>query len=138
MGILIQNCSEAQFFLVKNYIQEYELDDRVLLQEQFLTATLNEQLVAFGRVREYENFSELCSMGIITKERSKGFGKMMIQAMINKAKKQPYLACIMPDFFISFGFKITNDYPPEMQDKLNYCIGSLPVEEKYVVMTLKK
>jgi len=90
--------------------------------------------VAFGRVREYDNLSELCSMGVLKKGRSKGIGKKIFQAMIDKAQKVKYLACIIPSYFEPFGFEICNDFPEEMKEKLDFCIGCLPVEEKYVVM----
>ena len=130
----IKTCNASEFELVKKYIAELELDDRKLLKEQFVIAVSDGELIAFGRVREYDNFSELCSMGVIPKARSKGVSKIVFQALIDKAQKTKYLACIIPDYFIPFGFEICDDYPPEMQDKLDYCIGSLPVEEKYVVM----
>ncbi len=130
----IKNCNSAQFELVKKYIAEYELDDRELLREQFVVAVNDWELMAFGRVREYDTFSELCSMGVIAAERSKGISKLVFRAMIEKALKTKYLACIIPDYFTPFGFELCNDYPSEMQDKLDYCIGSLPVEESYVVM----
>ena len=134
MSIIIKNCTEPYFQLIKKYIAEFELDDRNLLLQQFVIALNEGELVAFGRVREHADFSELCSMGVISKERSKGIGKKIFPAMMAKAKKTKYLACIIPSYFIPFGFEICNNYPAEMLDKLDYCTVSLPVEETYVVM----
>jgi N-acetylglutamate synthase-like GNAT family acetyltransferase len=134
VSIVIKNCTASQFQIVKKYIEEFELDNRELHREQFVVAFSEGELIGFGRVREYHNLSELCSLGVLKKERSKGVGKKLFQAMIEKAQKTKYLACIIPGYFTPFGFEICNDYPHEMQIKLDYCTCSLPVEETYVIM----
>lgn len=134
----IENCSTSQFEQVKTLIQEYELDDRVLKQEEFLVINSSEGLLGFGRVRELEGFSEMCSLGILTHKRSKGLGKMLTEAIIQKAKQPIYLVCIIPEYFSEFGFKLCSQYPAQMQDKLNYCTESLVVPEPYVVMAWDK
>ena len=131
----INPCSDADFEAVEHYVDEMELDNRNLEGRQFLTMH-NEQglLVGFGRVREYRGFSEMCSMGILPGERLKGLGKEMTGQMIEKAKQPIYLVCIIPGFFEAFGFRICNQYPPEIMEKLNYCLDNLAVPEPYVVM----
>lgn len=129
-----QNCTLQDFELVKKYIADYELDDRKLLQEEFVTLKDDSGIVGFGRVREYEHFSEMCSLGVLTNERSKGIGKLLSEAMIKKATKVIYLVCIIPRYFESLGFMICKDFPVEIQNKLDYCMNSLHVEEEYVVM----
>ena len=128
------DCSNEDFELVKNHIAEFELDDRKLHREEFVTLSDASGLLGFGRVREYSDFSEMCSLGVITKERSKGIGKILSHAMIRKARKSIYLVCIIPSYFEPMGFRICKDFPPEIQEKLDYCIDSLHVEEEYVVM----
>ena len=133
-AIEAKECSAKDFELVKKYIAEFELDDRNLQQDQFVTLSDESGLLGFGRVREYAGFSEMCSLGVITTERSKGIGKTLSLAMIKKARKSIYLVCIIPSYFEPMGFRICKDFPPEIQDKLNYCTHSLHVEEEYVVM----
>ncbi len=130
----IKNCSDTDFLEVKKYIQLFDLDDRQLKQNEFVTACNQNYLLGFGRVREHKTCSELCSLGIIESERLKGLGKQLMLAMIEKAEQVMYLVCIIPHYFEPLGFTICNDYPIEIKDKLDYCVGSLPVEEKYVVM----
>ncbi len=130
----IENCSTEEFEQVKHFITAFELDDRVLKQEEFLVIKNSEGLLGFGRVREFDGFSEMCSLGIITHKRSNGLGRLLTQAMIHKAKHHIYLVCIIPHYFESFGFKVCDTYPAQIQDKLNYCTDSLVVPEDYVVM----
>jgi N-acetylglutamate synthase-like GNAT family acetyltransferase len=135
---MIQNTDDSFFELIKTYIQNFELDNRELSKEEFLVATSNHELVGFGRIRQRDNCSELCSLGVIEPERLKGVGKQLVQALIQKATEPLYLVCIIPTFFESFGFYIVDEFPEAMQEKLNYCTSELIVPEKYVVMKYKK
>jgi len=110
------------------------LDDRDLKKEQFVIAKRGNELLGFGRIRKHKGCDEMCSLGIITKERNKGIAKLLIQNRIALSTQPLYLVCIIPEMFIPFGFKIVNEYPPELQNKLEYCIHDLVVEEEYVVM----
>jgi N-acetylglutamate synthase-like GNAT family acetyltransferase len=135
----IRSCREADFEAVKQYVHELELDDRKMDFRQFLTMhNEQDQLVGFGRVREYKGFSEMCSLGILRGERSKGLAKEMTAQMIKKATQVTYLVCIMPLFFEEFGFRICDEYPAEIKEKLDYCLDSLAVPEPYVVMIRNK
>lgn len=129
-----KKCSELEFESVKKYIKEFELDDQMLKQKEFLTISNESGLLGFGRLREYGSFSELCSLGVIKKERGKGIGKKLSKALIEQIAQPIYLVCIIPSFFIKYGFSICTDFPREIREKLNYCVSSLSVEEPYVVM----
>jgi N-acetylglutamate synthase-like GNAT family acetyltransferase len=134
MSTEIRNCTPADFELVKTYIREFELDDRQLRPEEFLILYVDGKFAGFGRVREHEGFSEMCSTGILPSERKKGYGALLLKALEKKARQPVYLVCIIPAYFEKLGFEICENYPEGMRDKLNYCITGLPVEEKYVVM----
>ena len=93
-------------------------------------------LVGFGRVREFETCSEMCSLGVIASNRLKGVGKQLTDALIKKAMHPLFLVCIIPSYFEHFHFSVAAKYPVELQQKLNYCTADLPVDENYVVMEL--
>lgn len=130
-------CSESLFTKVQSYIAEFELDNRALEAKDFLVLSKNEQLLAFGRLRHYEHCAELCSVGVIEVARNLGLASKLIKALIQTANKPLYLVSIIPSFFENLGFEICNDYPQEMEEKLQYCTSSLVVPEPYVVMRLK-
>lgn len=134
MELYLGPCSPQHFESVKKYIHEFELDDRELKQQEFIIALRNQKLVGFGRIREYATCSEMCSMGVITSERSKGVAKHLTEALIRKVTQPLFLVCIIPSFFEPFNFTVVNEYPLPLQQKLDYCTGNLPVEEPYVVM----
>ncbi|MEO6302407.1 MAG: GNAT family N-acetyltransferase [Bacteroidia bacterium] len=122
------------FELIKNYISEFELDDRDLKKEQFMIAKSAEEILAFCRIRKHNGCDEMCSLGVINAERGKGYAKLLLQELIKTSTQPLYLACIIPEMFIPLGFKTVSDYPPELEDKLNYCTSELVVPEEYVIM----
>jgi len=127
-------CTPAQFERVKQYIADFELDNRDLDASQFTIATYRNTLLGFGRIREHAGCSELCSLGVIEPERNKGIGRALVAALIPRATQPLYLACIIPHYFEPFGFSICTEYPEAMADKLRYCVEDLPVPEPYYVM----
>ena len=135
---VIENCTEIQFEEVKTYIQQFQLDDREINKAQFLTLSHNSELLAFGRIREHEGVSEMCTLGVIEKVRKKGYGKLLVNALAKKAKQPVYLVCIIPAYFVPMGFRICKNYPDVIQKKLSYCKSNLSVEEEYVVMQEQK
>ena len=120
--------------MIIKYISEFDLDNRHLKIEQFVIAKNKNGLVGFGRIRKHIGFDEMCSLGIIIPERKKGIVKLLIKHLITLSEQPLYLVCIVPGMFIPFGFKNVTEYPPEIKNKLDYCLGELPVEEEYVVM----
>lgn len=132
--ITINLPDQKDFELIKKHIEDFELDNRSLALEQFLVAKQNNLLLGFGRIRDYKNSCELCSLGVIEPERNKGIGKTLTKQLIQKAKHDLFLVCIIPDFFEPLGFHVVSHYPEELSDKLHYCTSELVVPETYVVM----
>lgn len=133
-NLIIAPTDKNDFDEIVQYISQFELDNRALEPDQFLVAKHQNVLVGFGRIRSYADCEELCSLGVIENERLKGIGKELAKALVKKARKPLYLVCIIPEFFEPHGFKITKNYPIELQDKLSYCTNELVVKETYVVM----
>ena len=132
---IILQASVSDFEAIKKFIKEFDLDNRDLQQKQFLVAKDEQnKLIGFGRIRKHNGCDEFCSLGVIESERFQGIAKELILAKIKIATQPIYLVCIIPNYFESLGFKIVNEYPPEIADKLNYCISELAVPEYYVVM----
>ncbi|MFL5751931.1 MAG: GNAT family N-acetyltransferase [Bacteroidia bacterium] len=136
LEVAISQAQKSDLAGIKKHIAEFRLDDEGLEPSQFLLAKYRNELVGFGRIREYENCSELCSLGVIEPERNKGVGSLLTNHLIKKAKQELYLVCIIPDFFIPHHFTVTKTYPAALADKLFRCETSLAVPEKYVVMKL--
>ena len=130
--------SENEFLQIRNYIQQFELDDRNLKHEEFTAAFRENELVGFGRLRQHSDCIELCSLGVVTQHRRQGIGKSIVKELVKRSTSSIHLVCIIPDFFIPFGFHVVEKYPLAIQDKLDYCTQELIVPETYVAMLLPK
>jgi N-acetylglutamate synthase-like GNAT family acetyltransferase len=130
----VTSCTDETFPYVKEYIHRYELDNRALKQKEFLVIAGEDGLQAFGRIRQYKGFSELCSLGVLEHLRGFGLGRELVKALMRQTRGPVYVVCIIPDFFIPFGFSHCKTYPPEIGAKLEYCTQYLPVKERYVVL----
>ncbi|MDQ3046456.1 MAG: GNAT family N-acetyltransferase [Bacteroidota bacterium] len=137
MAITTRIPDSEEFREICHFIKEFELDGRELKAEEFIAAFKGEKLCGFGRIREHEDCSELCSLGVLEKFRLQGIGKAIVQELIKKASKQLYLVCIIPEFFLPYGFQKANNFPPSIQSKTDFCRHHLAVPETYVAM-LKK
>ena len=124
----------TEFSTIKIFVHEFELDDRELIPDEFTAAFFNSALAGFGRLREHPNCTEICTLGIMETHRKKGIAKKITTELIQRAKNEIYLVCIIPEFFSQLGFSIVDEFPSSMQNKLDYCTHSLVVPEKYVVM----
>jgi N-acetylglutamate synthase-like GNAT family acetyltransferase len=134
MKLSFKTPSEEEFDKIRNYIQAFELDNRLLLNQQFIAAYSDDKIVGFGRLREHPDSVELCSLGVLENKRNSGIGEALVRQLISKAPQQLYLVCIIPDFFSPLGFVIVNEYPDSIKNKYDYCTSELIVPETYVVM----
>ncbi|MES2132045.1 MAG: GNAT family N-acetyltransferase [Bacteroidota bacterium] len=130
--------SERDFKEICRLIEQFELDNRSLEAGQFLIAADDNEMNGFGRIRKHDTCSELCSLGVVEPRRHKGIGSQLVKELTDKVTGPLYLVCIIPDFFEPLGFSVVKVYPPEIQDKLEYCISALSVPEPYVVMKYQK
>lgn len=133
-SICIETPTDGLFESIKRLIEAFELDGRQLQASEFLAAVSGDSLVGFGRIREYEDCSELCSLGVTEPLRYKGIGSHLVRELVQKARQPLFLVCIIPEFFEPLGFRITAHYPTRLQQKLDYCREALSVPEDYVVM----
>ena len=136
--IRITKAIEPDFDFIKEHIRLFDLDNRDLLVQQFAIAKLNDEILGFARIRKHKTCNEFCSLGVVEAYRQQGIAKALILDSVKQSYQPIYLCCIIPELFEPLGFKIVTSYPPEMLDKLNYCINELVVEEPYVVMKLSR
>jgi N-acetylglutamate synthase-like GNAT family acetyltransferase len=133
-ALLPEPCTTELFNEVREKINEFELDDRGLVKEDFLTLSKSNHLLAFGRLKRYSGFSELCSLGVIQAVRHRGLTRKLVNALSQSCNTPIYLVSIIPHFFEELGFAICESYPSEIQEKLDFCTSSLVCDLPYVVM----
>lgn len=130
-------CSECDFGDVIKFIELLQLDNNDLNPSQFLVAKRSGKVIGFGRLRTYAGCSELCSLGVMEPFRNKGVGTALANELIGLLERPLFVVTIIPAFFERLGFVETFDFPKEIKVKMDYCTGSLPVEEAYLAMRLK-
>jgi N-acetylglutamate synthase-like GNAT family acetyltransferase len=123
-----------EFELVKKYVQDFWLDDTNMRIEQFRVLLKGNELIAFGRVRENPDATELCTIGVVQELRGKGYGSEITNALLKEVKRDAYIVTVIPDFFAKLGFKPVSEYPPSIQAKCNLCTSQYHVGEEYRVM----
>ncbi len=103
-------------------IGEFDLDYEHLAPEQFLVIEEEGQVVAFGRLKPYPDAVELGSVGVRTDRRKAGYGKMMVEALIERAPNEIWITTNLRDYFRQFGFAESEQMPVSIKNKLeNFC-----------------
>lgn len=99
-------------------IGEYDLDYEQLSPEQFLVIEEKGQVVAFGRLKPYPDATELGSVGVRADRRSQGYGRRMVQALIEKAPNEIWITTNLQNYFRKFGFMESDKMPASIKNKL--------------------
>ena len=99
-------------------IGEFDLDYENLSPEQFLVIEEEGQVVAFGRLKSYPDAVELGSVGVRPDYRKKGYGKRMVEALIEKAPNEIWITTNLRDYFRPLGFSESDHMPASIRNKL--------------------
>lgn len=123
---------------IEDAIKQMQLDDTLIDYHQFIVAEVNGEFAGFGRIKEYNDAKELCSLGVLPKYRGKGISRLLIKELKTKAVIKPlHVVTIIPALFKKFGFEEIIKYPTSLLPKINYCtntLGGCDNGEHYVVM----
>lgn len=136
--INIRQASLTDLKCIEDAIKEMQLDDTLIDYHQFIIAELNGEFAGFGRIKEYNDAKELCSLGVLPNYRGKGISRLLIKELKVKAVIKPlHVVTIIPALFKKFGFEEIINYPTSLLPKINYCtntLGGCDNGEHYVVM----
>lgn len=127
-------CEKRHLSILEQYISEMELDGRDLDADEFLIIEGPTRVKAFGRLKRYNGYNELCTLGVVNDLRELGLGAKLVKALCEVTDVPIYLVCIIPEWFRPLGFEICGDYPEMLELKRIYCTNHLAVDSPYVVM----
>jgi N-acetylglutamate synthase-like GNAT family acetyltransferase len=125
---------EKEFEQVKKLVEDFWLDNTDLQPAQFRVLSDAGSVIAFGRLREHVDATELCTIGVAKDFQKKGFGREMVNDLLAQAKREVYLVTVIPDFFAKLGFNKVEQYPASIKSKIDMCVKDYHVDEPYFVM----
>jgi len=132
--MIFKQPNTSEFEQIKKLVKDFWLDNSDMQPEQFQVLSENAKVVAFGRLREHTDATELCTLGVTKDFQKKGFGEKMVKYLQSIAKRDVYLVTVLPGFFKKMGFAIVDQYPAPLQKKIDICAKNYHVDEPYFVM----
>ena len=137
MNPTIQTATHHQLTDIIELLELMNLDAEELVAEEFVVAHLDGEIIGIGRVRDYEDTLELCSIGVVETYRNKGIGTAIIQSLLSLYPEQSiYIVTEIPVYFKRFNFDEIESFPESINEKVTRCKASYACE-KPVVMLLK-
>jgi len=124
MKILIRRAVVNDILIINQYIYLYSLDGENIDYKNFFVAEKNKKIIGFARIKNYKEFKELATFGIISEYRNKGIGKKLIREIIKLSDfKIIWITTVIPDFFAKLGFIASTEPPDELKNKcLRICL----------------
>lgn len=136
--IVFKEPDEQEFEQVKQLARKLQLDTEDLNPSQFLVISDNKKVIAFGRLREHKDATELCTIGVENSFQGKGYGMKIVKHLLSQAERDVYLVTVIPGFFAKLDFDFIEKYPDSLQKKVNLCSTHYHVGEEYRVMKWEK
>ena len=135
MNPTIQTATHHQLPDIIELLEMMNLDAEELDAEEFVVAHLDGEIIGIGRVRNYEDVLELCSIGVIESYRNKGIGTAIIQSLLSLYPEQSiYIVTEIPVFFKRFNFHETESFPESINEKVTRCKESYACERPVVMI----
>ena len=127
-----------EFDEIRKLIDDFKLDGLDLDPALFLVALVDGRMAGFSRIREFEDFVEICSLAVLPGFRLTGIGSALVQKLLARESKKPaYLATVIPDYFLRLGFQPVASVPPQLLAKISVC-GAMHHTNAVIVMCSTK
>ena len=122
----VRKAQKKDFKAVKTLAETFNLDSEDMRIEEFKVAAEGDVILGVGRLKPAGKVLELCSLGVVQHKQKEGIGKLLVKSLLRSAKKDVYLATIIPGYFKQFGFKALDFTPEFMKKKEDWCEGCHP------------
>jgi N-acetylglutamate synthase-like GNAT family acetyltransferase len=100
------------------------LDYPGMEDDSFFVAEERGKLIGILGFRDYGDFLEMLSVGVLEDFRKMGVGKKLVEEALKQIPGRPvYLMTSIPDFYEALGFKIVNEFPEKLKKDPAWCAG---------------
>ena len=104
-------------FIVR-MIGEFHLDYENLQPQQFIIVEDAGVMVGFGRLKPYQDATELGCVGVLHERRRQGIGKMIVDELIARGPREVWITTDLPEYFRPMGFTESGQVPESIARKL--------------------
>jgi N-acetylglutamate synthase-like GNAT family acetyltransferase len=137
-NIVIGSPTADEYAEILPLLAAFALDDADLDPRQFLVARRDGRMAGFARTRTFDGFIEFCSLGVVHGYRNAGVGSLLVQEQIRRHPGDVvFIATVIPDYFVRFGFESVEDFPAQLRSKIERC-GTLCHAQPVTVMKLTR
>jgi N-acetylglutamate synthase-like GNAT family acetyltransferase len=138
--LIFKKPTETEFRQVKRLVQEYDLYSEELQPNQVTILKNDDKLLAFGSIRQGDNFAELECVGVAQDQRGKGWGKMLVKKMLESGPETVWLATTMPKYFEQFNFVPSKQVPRELSKRIQPMdpLAKMPAKNRLKAMVFSK
>jgi N-acetylglutamate synthase-like GNAT family acetyltransferase len=136
--LIFKRPSEMEFRQVKRLIGKFDLnlDDASL--QQFTILKNNDKLLAFGCIRKTETYAELDCVGVVEEQRGKGWGKMIVNKLLETGPPTIWLTTDTPKYFEKFNFVTSKQLPKDLARRVEQVNTGRKTRLKGMVYSKKK
>lgn len=117
---MIVTPSKEQFKRVLKLALAMKLDVSNHSREQFRALVMDGEVVGFGRIVQKGEIIELATLGVSKSKRSQGVGEALV-AHLSSKYDELYLVTVIPEYFKKMGFEEMEQFPMELNGKMNDC-----------------
>jgi len=119
----IRRADQEDLPQITSFARKLGLDYQGLEEDSFWVVEDRGLIVGIVALKKHGDCHELCALGVDPRRRNKGFGRKLVQALLQSTDRDIYLATIIPDFFKSCGFDMAAHIPSSMKKSPEWCEG---------------
>ena len=108
---------------IRRLAESLGLDYPGLENDRFWVADDGREIAGIVALKRHADCNELVALGVDPRDRERGLGQKLVQALLDAAPSEIYLATIIPEFFGRFGFVRAPSVPAGMAKDPSWCEG---------------
>jgi N-acetylglutamate synthase-like GNAT family acetyltransferase len=119
LQVKIRAALSTDMHFIRECIEKFRLDSEDIDYRQFVVSVDGTKINGFGRMRLHREIVELGSVGVVEGMRNQGIGTMIVKHLIDIfPTDEVFIATDIPRFFERLGFKIVDQGPEDLIEKI--------------------